>query len=185
MRFPIQAVALIALTPSLSAQVVEIAGMTVDTSTINMSSINPGNTTRGARINAGSNGGAPLNAVTLAQSTAQNGIYNTNIQLGRALARSTAGNLAIINPVDIFNPTSIPGAAFAGCNATFDLSVRGTEFGIAIGDWTGGMIIEFRDRVMNALVGSIVSSDYTLPNAKFFRAPLSFDRVVVRCESPD
>src|SRR5262249_39642893 len=24
-----------------------------------------------------------------------------------------------------------------------------------------------------------------LPNAKFFRAPLSFDRVVVRCESPD
>jgi len=185
MRFPIHAAALTALTSSLFAQVIEIPSMTVDSSTVNISGLPVGNTTLAALITAGSNGGAPLNAITLAQSTAQNGIYNTNIQLGRALVRSTTGNLAIINPVNIFDPTTIPLAAFAGCNATFDLSVRGTEFGIAIGDWTGGMIIEFRDRTTNALIASTVSSDYTLPNAKFFRSPLSFDRVVVKAESPD
>ena len=188
MRFPIHAAALTTLTSSLFAQVIEIPSMTVDTSTVNMSGLPVGNTTLSALITAGSNGGAPLNAVTLAQSTAQNGLYNTNTQLGRALVRSTTGSLAIIHAVDILDPqypANIPESLYAGCNATFDLSVRANEFGVAIGDWTGGMIIEFRERTTNALVASTLSSNYTQPNAKFFRSQLTFDRVVVRCASPD
>lgn len=169
------AAAFAAIATSLSAQVVEIPAMTVTTSTINMSTLNPGNTTLAAVINAGSNGGAPIAALTLAPSLAAAGIYNRNPELGRALARSSTGGLAIVSPLDTF-------LAF---DATIDLTVPGTEFGIAIGDWAGGLLIEFRNRTTNALLASHASSLYESADAKFYRSPVPFDRLVIRADNLD
>ncbi len=185
--------ATLTLASSLSAQAIEIPAMTVTTSVLNMGAVLPTNpastappaitTTLGALITAGTNGGAPLVAVTLTPSTAQPGLYNTNTTGGRALALD-GGNLRLINPVTLV-PETVPLATFAAFNATFDLSVPGTEFGVAIGDWLGSMIIEFRQRSNNALIASITSSPYATADAKFFRSPAPFDRVVLRADNPD
>lgn len=193
-RLSLAAIAVLAA--SASAQVVEIPSMTTLSSTLTMSAVLPSNpatvppsppavvTNLAALVAAGTNGGAPLAGMTLSPSTAASGLYNTNTQLGRALAINAAGALLLVNPVTLLED-SVPIAVFRAFDATIDLSVRGTEFGVAIGDWSGPMVLEFRNRSDNSLVATHTSSPYTLPDAKFFRVPATFDRVVLRADSVD
>lgn len=175
------------LATTLSAQVTEIPAMTVSVSSVDFNTMPAGTTNLTAINNAGNNGGAPLAAISLLPSTAQSGIYNTNPQLGRALAR-VGSTIAIVPPI-VDGVTDPPTASpnFDAFDAQFDLSVRGTEFGIAVGDWLGSIRIEFHDRTLTTttLVGSITTSNYTAPAAKFFRSQSTFDRVIVRASTAD
>lgn len=175
MNHALLAAVLATATATLSAQVVEIPAMSTANSTINFSSLPAGNTSLAALVTAGSNGGAPLAAVTLTPNLAQPGLYNTNPELGRALARSATGGLVLVDPLQTFQ----------SFDATIDLTGPCTEFGIAIGDWLGSMQIEFRDRATNTLLAQHLSSRYETANAKFFLVPVEFDRIVLRADNFD
>lgn len=161
------------------AQVTEIPGMTVGTSTVLMSSLNAGPTSLTALRNAGTNGGAPIAAIALVPNTAANGFYNVNVLptttnpafTDRALALDLQGGLRIINPLTEFDAFDLE----------LDLEVSSTEFGIRVGDWLEGM--ELRFFAQGALVAMTTSSHYTTPATKFFQVSPAFDRVTVRAAS--
>lgn len=154
------------------SQAVEIPAMTVPTSFIDMDAVGPvGPTTLPALILAGTNGGAPLLAVTLTANTAAAGVYNTNPSLGRALGFDGTG-LTLLDP---------PSGAFTAFDAQFDLAFPSTEFGVAIGDWVSTMILDFY--LQGLQVGTVTSTSYTSANAKFFQSVTPFDRVNLRAST--
>ncbi|MGE3171894.1 MAG: hypothetical protein AB7O97_04660 [Planctomycetota bacterium] len=187
------AATVLALTASLSAQVLEIPAMTVASTRLVLGEPRPttppsalplGPVTLGTLRNNG-NGGtaiAQIAAITLTDSGAGAGFYNVNTgdtlaQFPRnGLARSTTGSgMTIVAPNSSFLPF----------DATIDMDVRSTQFGLAVGDYQDGMLIEFRNRSDNSLVAAYRSSDYRdeaglLP--KFFDVPAEFDRVVIRAD---
>jgi hypothetical protein len=170
--------ALAALSTAAAAQVTEIPAMTVDSSLIDMDALAAGPTTVAALNAAGTNGGAQLLDIVLTPSAAAQGLYNTNTtnasnQPNRALARSATNTLVLINPLATFN-------AF---DAQILLEQPSVEFGIGIGDWLEGMVLDFYRG--GAQVGSIVTSDYATANAKFFRSGVPFDEVRVRATRPE
>lgn len=152
------------------AQAFEMFSMTVPNTVIDMDAVGPaGPTTLAAIAAAGNNGPAPLRAINLTPSTAANGIYDTNANLGRALARGAApGSLVLVDP----------GSAFNAFDAEIVLSMPCTEIGIAIGDWINTMELEFV--FQRAIVATLTTSPYALPDAKFFRVTTAFDTVRIR-----
>lgn len=188
------AITVLALTASLSAQVLEIPAMTVASTRLVIGEALAGtsppaglplgpvtlNTLRTA--GNGRTAIAQIAAITLTDSGAGAGFYNVNTgdtlaQLTRnGLARSTTGSgMTIV----------APNSAFLPFDATIDLDVRSTQFGLAVGDYQDGMLLEFRNRSDNSLVATFHSSAYRgeaglLP--KFFDVPAEFDRVVIRAD---
>jgi hypothetical protein len=166
--------ALAAFTTAAAAQITEIPAMTVDVSVIDMDTVGPPGATTIAALNAaGSNGGAQLLDIVLTASTAANGLYNTNPERGRALARSSTNTLVLVNPLATFN----------AYDATILLEQPSTEFGIAIGDWLEGVVLDFY--YQTTPVGSIVTSDYLTADPKFFQSGTPFDEVRVTATRPE
>lgn len=169
-------VVLAVLATSLSAQVVQIPAMTIPSTRVDVDSLPAGATTLTAIRRAGSPYGAQIAALTLTANSAAQGFYNWNTQGGEGLARDPVTNaLAVIAPGSFFN-------AF---DATIDLQVEGNEFGFSVGDWSGGMIVQFRRRSDNSLVAQFATSLFTSTAVKFFRSTQPFDRVVLRADSAD
>ena len=168
--------ALAAFCVSATAQVTEIPQMTVGTSVIDMDTASLGAsgavTTIAALRTAGTNGGAPLADLRLVPNLAAQGYYNTNPELGRALGRRASDNgLQLIAPYNTFEPF----------DAEIALDFPSTQFGIAVGDWIGSMVLEFY--YLGNLVGSITSSPYATADAKFFQSVAFFDLIKVRADT--
>ena len=161
-------------TTLLPAQITSIPAMTQPTSVIDMDSVGPAGPTTVAALNAaGTNGGALLSGITMIATPVALGVYNTNPQLGLGLGWASAGNqLMLVAP---------PSGTFDSFNAEVELLLPSTEFGIAIADWVGTMILEFR--FQNAVVGTITTATYSSPNAKFFQSTVPFDEVFVRAST--
>ena len=171
-----KAVSSVALATLLStaalAQTSEIPAMTVSFSFIDMDDLTPGTVTLQDIRDAGSNGGAPIDAISLNPNTNSSpGFYNVNTERGRALALDQNGALAIINPQQFFSPFDMQ----------VDLQVTATEFGIEVGDWIGEMIIEFY--YQSQLLGSVQSTAFPVAQAKFFSSAGAFDTVIVRANT--
>src|SRR5690606_30304074 len=144
--------------------------MTQPTSVIDMDAVGAvGPTTVATLVAAGTNGGAfLLSDVVLNASGQALGIYNTNAQLGNALAFDIASNgLTIVAPQGSFD-------AF---NAQVDMLVPMTEFGVSIGDWVGAMSLQFLDQ--GSVVGTITTTSYSTGNAKFFQSVVPFSQVLI------
>lgn len=157
----------------LCAQATEIPAMTTVSTRVDVDSLSPGTTSLNALRAAGSPYTAQLADFQLTPSTAAQGFYNFNTEGGRGLALDASTSaLSVVAPLAFFN-------AF---DATIDLQVPGTEFGCSVGDWSGGLLIEFRRRADNSLVAEINSSQFTTVAPKFFRTVQFFDRVVVRAD---
>jgi hypothetical protein len=180
------ALACTGLSSLLAAQVVEIPAMTVLHSSVDMDNAGPaGPVTLTAIRNAGSNGGAPIASITLTPSTAANGFYNWNVSEGRGLGRHTTNNSLILVsevPPTTTPPPPIDPREFGAFDATIDLDTRSNEFGLSVGDWSGGMVVEFRNRVDDSLVATHTTSWFLTAGPKFLQAQSSFDRVKLRAD---
>ncbi|MBK8979167.1 MAG: hypothetical protein IPM29_25000 [Planctomycetes bacterium] len=155
--------------------VTEIPAMTIPTAYIDMDAVGPAGPTTLAAVLAAATGGVPAIAnITLTPNTAARGVYNTNPFLGRALGLDLGG-LALIDP---------PAGGFDAFDASVDLTVPTTEFGMAIGDWVGTMILDFY--LQNALVTTFTSTSFTSASGavRFFQMTGgTFDRVDFRASS--
>ena len=120
--------ALGALAPRSSAQIGQIAQMTVHNSCIDMDAVGPVGPTSVPAINAaGTNGGANIAGITLeAVPNAPPAVYDTGTGEGRALAL-VGGGLALIDP----------GATFTPFRASIQLGMPSTQIGFSLGDWAG------------------------------------------------
>jgi len=128
-------------------------------------------TTLAALRAAGSNGGAPLAAISMQASGAANGIYNTNPELGRALGwRAQDGALLLVPVLGNYDAFTLQ----------LDLDFPAQEFGIAIGDWLGRVVLEFS--YGGSPVGTILSTPYARADAKFFASPAVFDHIRVTAD---
>jgi hypothetical protein len=172
MRFILTCSAFVlALAGLAGAQIVEIPAMTVVNIQIDMDNVGPAGPTNLGALNAG---GSPVPAsifnLTLSPSTAAAGVYNTNPQLGRALALDTAGTGLVL--------VDSPSGAFTAFDASILLGCPSTEFGCSIGDWIGP--INFTLFLGGSQVGTI-SVDYApAPSgaARFFQSQVGpFDQV--------
>ncbi|MFT4842891.1 MAG: hypothetical protein ACJA0V_003006 [Planctomycetota bacterium] len=142
-------------------------------SMIDMDAVGPaGPTSVPALVAAGTNGGAFLLAGITLISLNNGGVYNTNSGLGNGLGYDSINNQMVL---------VAPNGGFNGFNAEIDLLVPTTEFGIAIGDWVGAMSLEFR--LAGIVVGTITTTSYLLPDAKFFQSQVPFDQVFVSTSS--
>lgn len=176
MRYPpvLASIAILFSASGLSAQVTEIPAMTQPLSYIDMDAAGAtGPTTVAAIVAAGTSGGASLLSDIVLTGTGQaGGLYNTNTLLGNALTYDAATNgLALVAPQSSFD-------AF---DAQIDLQLPMTEIGIAIGDWTLGMSLQFLDQ--GSVVGTITTSNYTAGTAKFFESTMPFRQVLVSTPS--
>lgn len=170
----LSALSFIAFAAVLPAQVSEIPAMNQPSSVIDMDLVGAvGPTTVSAIIAAGTNGGAFLvSDIVLSASGQAVGLYNTNAQLGNALAYDAANNgLTLVAPQGTFD-------AF---NAQIDMLVPMTEIGISIGDWVGAMSLQFLDQ--GSVVGTITTTSYTTGAAKFFQSAVPFSQVLVSTSS--
>ena len=157
------------LSTAAMAQTSEIPAMTVSFSFIDMDNLAPGPTTLQDLRDAGSNGGAPIDAIALIPNiSSSTGFYNVNTERDRALALDLNGAMAILNPLQFYSPFDMQ----------IDLQVPSTEFGIEVGDWLGEMILEFS--YQGQLLGSIQSTPFPVAQAKFFAFTGSFDSVLIR-----
>lgn len=160
------------LSTAALAQTSEIPAMTVSFSFIDMDDLTPGPVTLQELRDAGSNGGAPIEALTLIPNVSSSaGFYNVNTERDRALALDPNGTMAAVNPMQFYSPFDMQ----------IDLQVTATEFGIEVGDWIGEMILEFYYQGM--LLGSTQSTPFPVAQAKFFSSASAFDRVVVRANT--
>ena len=168
---PLAAIGAALLAAPLAAQFTEIPQMNpATTAFIDMDNVGPAGPTTVTAINAaGTPFPANISNITLQPSGAAAGVYNTNPQLGRALALDTAAvGLELIDP---------PSGAFTAFNATIDFAGPSTEFGFEVGDWNGPMVLDFKSA--GTSVGQITSSGFNGTGEKYFRAPCGtfFDSV--------
>ena len=164
------------LCTSLCAQAVEIPALTILSTRVDADRLNAGSagaTTLAAIRAAGVPFVAEIEAFTLAPSTADQGFYNWNIEGGNGIGLSPTGQLSTIPPLSFFN-------AF---NVTIDLELPSTEFGFSVGDWSGGMDLEFRLTADNSLVATHHTSPFTTIATKFFQTTAPFDRIVIKADS--
>ncbi|GDY02194.1 hypothetical protein LBMAG49_15230 [Planctomycetota bacterium] len=161
---------------SAVAQVTEVPAMSVGFSLIDLDASSLGTTggvtTLAALRSAGTNGGAPLAAIRLQPNLAASGIYNTNPELGRGLARRASDNGLLLCGVY---------GSFDAFDAEFDFDFPSTEFGISIGDWLGSMVLDFYSQGVQ--IDTITSTPYVTSNAKFFQSANLFDQVRVRANA--
>lgn len=155
------------------AQAFELFAMTTPNTVIDMDNVGPvGPTTVAAIAAAGNNGAAPLSGISLVPNTAVAGIYDTNTELGRALARGPGNSLELVDP----------NGAFEAFDAVISFSQPCTEIGLAIGDWLNTMDLEFAFR--GTTVATLTTSPYASGSPKFVRVLTSFDSVTVRASFP-
>lgn len=159
------------LAAAAPAQIVEISSMTVPHAAVDMDAVgNAGTTSRGAVNRAGTNGGADLVRILPTHNPGSiQGVYDTGTSLGRALAFDAARNaLLLVDPNGVYDPFDL----------RLDLAGPSTEVGIGIGDWEGGMLLDFF--MDGQRVASHTSTPFDAQNGrvKFFQARgLTFDRV--------
>ena len=169
-----KSLALGSLLAPLCAQVTEIPAMTTVSTRVDVDALPVGPTNLDALRGAGSPYTAQIANLVLSPNVAVQGFYNFNVGGGEGLARdATTGALSVVAPLSFFN-------AF---DATIDLQVPGIEFGCSVGDWSGGLVIEFRRRSDNSLVAQINSSQFATVAPKFFQTTALFDRVVIKADS--
>lgn len=168
--------ALGALCASLCAQVVEIPALTILSTRVDADRLNngaAGTTTLAAIRAAGVPLVAQIEAFVATPNIAAQGFYNWNIGGGNGIGLSPTGQLATIPPASFFNAFDL----------TLDLGVESDEFGFSVGDWSGGMMLEFRRKADNSLVATHTTSLFTSIATKFFRAPDEFDRIVIKADT--
>lgn len=156
----------------LAAQVSEIPAMSIGSSRVDIDAINnggPGATSLAAIRAAGAPTEAEVAQFVLTPTSAPQGFYNFNLN-GNGLGLDPNGALATIIPLSFFN-------AF---DAQIDFDTAANEFGFCVGDWSGGMTVEFRRRQDNSLVASYHTSQFTTATTKYLRSETRFDRVVLR-----
>jgi hypothetical protein len=154
--------------------VLEIPAMTVPNSAIDMDAVGPAGPTTEALVNAtGTNCGASLREIRLTPSAAAQGGYNTQPQ-GRALARDTASNnLILVDP---------PSGVFGAFDAQIYFAIDCTEFGIAVGDWVGPLIMDFFNDGAPVVSNFTTATFGTVP--KFFQMTGgTFDQVNMRAST--
>ena len=79
------------------------------------------------------------------------------------LGRAAQGNsMILVTPLPVGTQTPAM-QVFGAFNATIDLDVRSNEFGLGVGDWSGGMVVEFRNRADNSLVATHTWSGFWPP----------------------
>ncbi len=165
------------LSASLCAQAVEISSLTIVSTRVDADRLNngaAGATTLQAIRAAGAPYVAQISAFTLTPNTAAQGYYNWNIEGGTGIGLSpTTNQLATIPTASFFNAFDL----------TIDFELETTEFGFSVGDWSGGMDIEFRRAADNSLVATHRTSLFTTVATKFFRTTNEFDRVVIKADS--
>lgn len=164
------------LCASLCAQVVEIPALTILSTRVDADRLNNGAggaTTLAAIRAAGVPLVAQIEAFVATPNTAAQGFYNWNIDGGNGIGLSPTGQLSTIPPASFFNPFDL----------TIDLDRETTEFGFSVGDWSGGMVVEFRRKDTNALVATHTTSLFTSTATKFLSAPASFDRIVLKADT--
>lgn len=156
----------------LAAQVSEIPAMSIGSSRVDIDAINnggPGATSLAAIRAAGAPTEAEVAQFVLTPTAAPQGFYNFNLN-GNGLGLDPNGALATIIPLSYFT-------AF---EARIDFDTAANEFGFSVGDWSGGMIVEFRRRQDDSLVASYHTSAFATTATKFLRSEARFDRVVLR-----
>ena len=165
------------LSASLCAQAVEISSLTIVSTRVDADRLNngaAGATTLQAIRAAGAPYVAQISAFTLTPNTAAQGYYNWNIEGGNGIGLSpTTNQLSTIPPASFFNAFDL----------TIDFELETTEFGFSVGDWSGGMNLEFRRAADNSLVATHRTSLFTTVATKFFRTANEFDRVVIKADS--
>jgi hypothetical protein len=172
-----QVLALGVLSASLCAQAVEIPSLTIVSTRVDADRLNngaAGTTTLQAIRVAGAPYVAQISAFTLTPNTAAQGYYNWNLGGGNGIGLNpTTNQLSTIPPASFFNAFDL----------TIDFELETTEFGFSVGDWSGGMDIEFRRAADNSLVATHRSSLFTTVDTKFFQTAVEFDRVVIKADS--
>jgi hypothetical protein len=165
------------LSASLCAQAVEISSLSIVSTRVDADRLNngaAGATTLQAIRAAGAPYVAQISAFTLTPNTAAQGYYNWNIEGGTGIGLSpTTNQLATIPTASFFNAFDL----------TIDFELETTEFGFSVGDWSGGMDIEFRRAADNSLVATHRTSLFTTVATKFFQTAVEFDRVVIKADS--
>lgn len=161
---------------SLCAQVVEIPALTTLSTRVDADRLNngaAGATTLTAIRAAGVPYVAQIEAFVATPNTAAQGFYNWNIGGGNGIGLSTTGQLSTIPPASFFNAFDL----------RIDFDLETTEFGFSVGDWSGGMVVEFRRKSDNSLVASHTTSLFTSIATKFLSSPAAFDRVVIKADT--
>ncbi len=164
------------LSAPLCAQAVEIPALTILSTRVDADRLNAGSagtTTLAAIRAAGVPFVAEINAFTLTPNTAEQGFYNWNIDGGNGIGLSPTGQISTIPPLSFFNAFDV----------TIDLELPSTEFGFSVGDWSGGMDLEFRRTADDSLVATHHTSLFTTTATKFFQTTEPFDRIVIKADS--
>ena len=137
----------------------EIGSMTAPFAEVDFDSFAANATPTVAQINAaGTPNDAIISAInTPTKVTALAGMYDTNTSFGRAYARQSSVKKVISNA----SGTAFDATTF---EVVFDKHV--SEFGVEVGDYTGGIVVNFYDGA--TLLGTVTSTSQSAKGAKFF-----------------